>query len=100
LENTLFQNGGLGVISTPSSDLCLKLKSSVTSESFQAWPGDLQTAVSSTSLLPISIQSPVASIETSGGRSTWLWGMPFLTHTAFTPFSSGSGQSDKSNNSE
>jgi hypothetical protein len=40
------------------------------------------TTASSTSLLPIGMQTPVASMETSGGRSTWLWGMPFLTATA------------------
>jgi hypothetical protein len=46
----------------------------------------LQTAASRTSLLPIVMQTPVASVETSGGRSTWLWGMPFLTETAVRPF--------------
>jgi hypothetical protein len=25
------------------------------------------------------MQTPVASAETKGGRSAWLWGMPFLT---------------------
>jgi hypothetical protein len=70
LETTLFQNGCLLFRSPTSSDLCLKLKGSLMFESFQAWPGDLQTAVSSTSVLPIGMQTPVASIETSGGRST------------------------------
>jgi hypothetical protein len=35
------------------------------SASFQALPGDLQTAAISTSLLPIGMHTPVASIETS-----------------------------------
>jgi hypothetical protein len=43
------------------------------SASFQALPSDLQTAASSISLLPVSMQTPVTSIETNGGRSTWLW---------------------------
>jgi hypothetical protein len=93
LETTLFQNGCLAFRSPASSDLCLKLKSSVMSVSFQVWPSDLQTAASSTSLLPIGMQTPVASIDTSGGRSTWLqqW---------FCLFFPGSGQSDKSDNLE
>jgi hypothetical protein len=57
-------------------------------------------SASNTSLLPISKQTYVASIEKSGGRSTWLWGMPFLTATAVLPFFSGSSQSDKSDNLE
>jgi hypothetical protein len=79
LETTLFQNGCLAFSSPAKIDLCLRLKSSVKSVSFQAWPGNLQTAESSTSLLPIGMQTPVACIETSGGRYTWLWGMPFFT---------------------
>jgi hypothetical protein len=55
---------------------------------FHAWLGDLQTVASSTSL-PIGMQTPVDSNETSGGRSTWLWGMPFLTATTVLPFLSG-----------
>jgi hypothetical protein len=73
LETMLLQNGCLAFRSPASSDLHLKLKSSVMSTSFQAWPGDLQTAASSPSLLPVGMQTPVASTETSGGRSTWLW---------------------------
>jgi hypothetical protein len=85
-ETALFQNGFLACRSPAKIDLCLKLKSSVMSESFQAQPGDLQTAASMTSLLPIGMQTPVASTEIRGGRSTWLWGMPFLTATAVSPF--------------
>jgi hypothetical protein len=65
---------------------------------FRTWPGDLQTAASSTSLLPISMQVPVASTETS--RSTWLWGTPFLTATTVPHFLPRSGQPDKSDNLE
>jgi hypothetical protein len=100
LEITLFRNGCLAFISLANSDLCLKLKSSVMSASFQTWPGDLETAANSTSLLPIGFQTPVVSIEKSGGRSTWLWGKPFLTATAVRLFFSGSGQSDESDNLE
>jgi hypothetical protein len=32
------------------------------------------------------MQTPVASTETSVGRYTKLWGMPFLTATAVKPF--------------
>jgi hypothetical protein len=35
------------------------------------------------------MQTPVASTETRGDRSTWLWGMPFLTATTVTPFQPG-----------
>jgi hypothetical protein len=58
----------------------------MTCASFQAWPGDLQNAASNTSLLPIGMQTPTTSIETRGGRSTWLLGMSFLTATAVPPF--------------
>jgi hypothetical protein len=44
LEATLFQNGCLAFKSPASSDLSLKLKSSVMSASFQAWPRGLRTA--------------------------------------------------------
>jgi hypothetical protein len=70
LGTTLFQNGGFAFRSSASSDIYLKLRSSVMSASFQAWPGELQTAVMSTSLFPIVIQTPLASTETWGGRST------------------------------
>jgi hypothetical protein len=33
------------------------------------------------------MQTPVASTEARGGRSTRLWGMPFLTATGVPPFS-------------
>jgi hypothetical protein len=56
---------------------------------FQAWPGDLHTAPSSTLLLPIGMQIPVASIETRGGLSTWIGGMPFLTAMAVPSFPPG-----------
>jgi hypothetical protein len=65
-ETTLFQNGCLSLRSPASSELRLKLKGSVMSVSFQAWPGDLQTAANRTSLLPVGVQTPVPSIETSG----------------------------------
>jgi hypothetical protein len=42
----------------------------------------------------------VASIETSRGRSTYLWGMPFLTATAIPLFFPGSGLSDECGNLE
>jgi hypothetical protein len=41
--------------------LYLELKSSLMSASFQAWPGDLQTAASSTALLAVGMQTPLAS---------------------------------------
>jgi hypothetical protein len=68
--------------------------------SFQAWPGDLQTAANSNSLLSIGMQNPVAFIETNVGRFTWLWGMPFLTATVFRLFFVASGQYDKNDNLE
>jgi hypothetical protein len=40
-ELRLFQNGYLAFRSLASSDLYLKLKSSVMSASFQSWPDDL-----------------------------------------------------------
>jgi hypothetical protein len=82
LETMLYQNGCLVFISPASSNLCLKRMRS----SFHAWPGDLQTHASSTSLLPVGMQTPVASVETSGGKSTWLWGMSFLTAATVSPF--------------
>jgi hypothetical protein len=73
LETMLFQSGCSAFRSPVSSDLCLKLKSSVMSASFEAWPGALQqNAASSNSLIPIGMQTSVVSIKTSGGRSTWL----------------------------
>jgi hypothetical protein len=59
------------------------------SASIQAWPDDLQTAASSTSLLPIGMETLVASVETSGGRFTWLRGLPFLTESAVPSFLPG-----------
>jgi hypothetical protein len=53
LGTTLFQNGCLAFRSLATSDLCLKFKSSVIAASFWAWPGNLLTVTSSTSLLPI-----------------------------------------------
>jgi hypothetical protein len=35
------------------------------------------------------MKTPVASTETIGGRSTWLWGMAFLIATAVSPFLPG-----------
>jgi hypothetical protein len=52
LEATLLPNGCLAFRAPTNSDLYLKLKSSMMSASFQAWPGDLQTITSSTSQLP------------------------------------------------
>jgi hypothetical protein len=37
----------------------------------------------------MGMQTPVASTETRGGRSTWIWGIPFLTATAVPPFLPG-----------
>jgi len=39
-------------------------------------------------LLPLVMQTPVAYMETSSGRFTWLWGIPYLT-VAITPFKRG-----------
>jgi hypothetical protein len=100
LEITLFQNGCLAFGSPANSNLYLKLKISMTSASFQALPGDLQTAASSTSLLPIVMQIPVTSIETCEGRSKWLLVMPSLAATAVRLFFLESGQFDKYYNSE
>jgi hypothetical protein len=69
------------------------------SVSLQAWPDGLKTAASSTSLLPIGMQTPVTSIETKGARSTLLRGIPSLAATAVPLcFFLESGQSDKSDN--
>jgi hypothetical protein len=84
LQTTLFQSGCLAFSSPASSDLSLKLKSSVTSASFLTGPRDRCTI--HYSLLPIGMQTPVASPEASGGRRTWLSGMPFLTATAVPSF--------------
>jgi hypothetical protein len=89
LESALFQNRCLAFRSPASSDLCLKLKNSAINASFQAWLGDLYTAAISTLLLLISMQTPVASVESSGGRSAWLWEIPSLTATAVLPFLPG-----------
>jgi hypothetical protein len=56
------------------------------SASLQVCPVDLYTPASRISLLPIGMQTPVASTEMRGGRSTLLWGMLFLTATAVPPF--------------
>jgi hypothetical protein len=69
--------------------LCLRLKNSAMSASLQVRPGDLYTAASKISVLPIGMQTAVASTEIRGGRSTGLWGMPFLTATAVSPFLPG-----------
>jgi hypothetical protein len=69
--------------------LRLKFKSSVMSASLQARLRDLYTTARRISLLPIGIQTPVSSSKTRGGRSTRLWGMPFLTATAVLPFVPG-----------
>jgi hypothetical protein len=71
VETTLFHTGYLAFRPPASIDLCLELKSSMMSASFQVWPGDLLTSASSTSLLPIGIQTAVASIERSVGTSAW-----------------------------
>jgi hypothetical protein len=68
-ETALFRNGCLAFRSPPKLDLRLRLKSSMMSTSLQALPGDLYTATSSTSLLPIGMQTPAASTETGEGRS-------------------------------
>jgi hypothetical protein len=81
-------HGCLAVRSPASSDLCLKLKSLMMSVHYRhglmTWRL-LQVAL----LLPIGMWTPVVSIETSRGRFTWLWGMPFLTATAGPPFLPG-----------
>jgi hypothetical protein len=46
------------------------------------------------------MQIPVDSIETWGGSSTWLWGMPFLTETAVPPSLLGNGWTGRSDNLE
>jgi hypothetical protein len=89
LVTTLFQNGCSAFRPHVSSDLCLQLKSSIMSASFQAWSVDLETAASSTSLLPVGMQTAVASIKTRRPKSTWLLGMPFLTAMAVPPFLPG-----------
>jgi hypothetical protein len=68
------------------------------SASFQVWPGYLQTAASSTSILQVGTQTLGVSTEARECRFTCLWGMPFLTAWQFCPFFPGSNQSDKSNN--
>jgi hypothetical protein len=85
LETTFFQNGCLAFRSPASSDL----QSSVMFVSFQVWPGVLQSGASSTSLLPVGIQTPVASAEI---------GEAGLHGYGECLFFSGSIQSDKSDN--
>jgi hypothetical protein len=46
------------------------------------------------------MQNPVAFIERRGSKSTWLWGMPFLTARAVRLFFMGSGKSDETDNLE
>jgi hypothetical protein len=95
---TLFQNGCSAFRTPAKIEICLKLQSSVMSVLFQAWPGDLESAASNALFLSISMQTPVASIETSGGRSTCLWRMPFLLQQQFCLFFLGSSRYDKSDN--
>lgn len=71
----------------PAATWHLKLKSSMMSSLFQAWPYDLPTAASNTSLLPIGMRTPVAYIETRGGGCSWLWEMSFVAAKAVAPFS-------------
>jgi hypothetical protein len=59
------------------------------SASFQVRSGDLYTAASRTSILQIGMYTPGASTETRGGRSSWLWGMSFVTATAGPSFLPG-----------
>jgi hypothetical protein len=86
LEATLFHNDRLAFKSFACmskaeelSDICI----------IQGMAWDLQTDASSTSLLPVCMHTPVASIEKNGGMSTWLGGMFFLTVTAVLPFLPG-----------
>jgi hypothetical protein len=76
-ETALFQNGCLEFRSLAKVDLRLKLKGSVISASLQSRPD-----ASSTSLLPIGMQTPVVSTETRGRSCTWLWRTPLLIATA------------------
>jgi hypothetical protein len=69
-ETALFQDGYLAFRSPANTDLFLKLKRLLMSTSLQAPPWDLQTAASKSSLFKIGMQTPAASFETRGGRST------------------------------
>jgi hypothetical protein len=51
-------------------------------------------------LFPSGMWAPVDSVETRGGRSTWLCGISFLTAMAGPLLSPESGQSDKHSNLE
>jgi hypothetical protein len=86
LKNMLFQNGYLAFSSHASSDLCLKLKSSMMSASFHIWPDDLYTAASSTSVLPIRIHTPCGFYWNKGRQIYVGVGNAFLTATAVLPF--------------
>jgi hypothetical protein len=87
-ESALFHTACLVFRSPTKMHLFLKLKSSAMSSSLQVCPGDLY-AVESRVSLPIGMQTPVVSTQIRGGRSTWLWRMPFLTATAVPSFLTG-----------
>jgi hypothetical protein len=70
------------------------------SASFQAWPGYLQTAANSSSRLPVGLQTPVASIETSGGSLHGCVECLFSLQRQLQLFFPESSQSDKSDNLE
>jgi hypothetical protein len=92
------QNEYLAFRFPASSGLSLKLKISMTSASLQVWPGDLQTAACSTSLLPIGMHISMACITARRGSSMWLWSINFLLQRQFRLSFHGSGYSDKRDN--
>jgi hypothetical protein len=100
LETTLFQNGCLTFRSPASSDLCLQLKSSVMSASFQAWPGDLQTAASSTYYYESVCNSLWLLLKQVEEGTHGCWECLFSLQRQFRLFLLGSGQSDESDNLE
>jgi hypothetical protein len=89
LETQLFYTGFLAFRSPANTDLLPKFKSSMASTSFHARSGGVWRAASKSSLFPICTQTPVASIETRRGRSTWVCGLPFLIAKAVPPFKPG-----------
>jgi hypothetical protein len=68
------------------------------SASFQVWHGDLRTAASSASLLPIRMQTPVASIEAGEAGLHGFRECLFSLQRQVRLFFPGSGQLEKSDN--
>jgi hypothetical protein len=56
---------------------------------------DLYTAARNSSVFPICMQAPVTSTDRRGGKSTQVWGMPFLTISEVRLCARLHGQSDK-----